>query len=767
MKQINKRNLLVYLLGVIIARAALFDINPVAIGFFAAVFLERKTRGFIFLSTLVGIATVMPIVDVTKYGLIMIVIMLVTALIENQERKVSISLIGCLAGIVTVIMGITKGMMSTNVDFFIIIAVLEGLVVFATAGIFHEGISYILYAKKGQVLNNEQIISLSIIIGVFVYAIPKLEYMQFSIVETVAYFIILLIGYKYGAGAGAITGAVCGIVLGLQNNIVGMIGSMCILGILSGMFREVGKIGTGIAFILGALSLGYLNVDFLLEVSQLRALASSIVLFTLLPSSLVYKIDIGERERGSKGQDIFEKENVQNIARGKLKEFSESFKQLATTFHSISDKKSVLSRQDINQIFDDVSDRLCKNCSECDVCWKKNFYDTYKGAFSILSSAEKNGYILDKDIPEDFANRCINMKEFMLETNKSLEVAKLNLNWKNRMAESREAIALQLGEVANIINDFSMDLYQTVDVSETMEEYLIHRLRVNHIEVKQVTIFEKRNKKQEIYMVAKTEKGRCITTREASSMVSEIFGKRMRPSDGTKNVIAKEYDTIVFVEDTNYKVLTGTARATKFGERISGDNYSFITLPSGEMVMTLSDGMGTGVRACEESQSVIELLEQFMEAGFKEDSSIKLINSILVLKSEEESFSTIDMGIIDLYTGVCDFIKIGAATTFVKRDNWVEIITSSSMPVGIFTEVEYEGISKKLYDKDFVIMVTDGVLDCIHEGDKEKFMEDIIMQIKTNNPSEIANYILEKAIEQNDHTAKDDMTVLVAGIWKK
>lgn len=355
----------------------------------------------------------------------------------------------------------------------------------------------------------------------------------------------------------------------------------------------------------------------------------------------------------------------------------------------------------------------------------------------------------------------------MAETNRSLEVAKLNLNWQNRMAESREAIAVQLSEVATIIEDFSLDLYDTVDISETMEEYMIHRLRVNHIEVKQIAILEKRNRKQEIYMVAKTEKGRCITTREAATMISEIFGKRMRPSDGTKNVIAKEYDTIVFVEDTNFKVLTGTARATKYGERVSGDNFSFITLSNGEMIMTLSDGMGTGVKACEESQSVIELLEQFMEAGFREESAIKLINSILVLKSEQQTFSTIDMGILNLYTGVCDFVKIGASTTFIKRDNWVETITSTSLPVGVFNEVDFDGISKKLYDGDYIIMVTDGVLDCIQAEDKEQYLEDIIMNMKITNSGDMANYILERAIEQNNHTAMDDMTVIVAGVWKK
>lgn len=767
MKQINKRVILINLLGIVVARATLFQINPVALGFFAAVYLEKNTRLFIFLSTLIGMGTVMDPIDVAKYGLVMLIVTIVTSLVENQEKRITITMMGTLGGIATTVMGVTKGLLSVNVEYYIIIAILEGIIVFATTGIFNKGIEYILYSKKGQVINNEQMISLAIIIGVFVYAMPRFSFLEFSFVETAAYFLILLLGYKYGAGAGAIAGAACGIVLGIQNDMISLIGIMCILGILAGMFREIGKIGTALAFAIGAIAFGYFYVTYLTEVSQIRALVSSVILFLFLPSSLIYKIDVGEREYSKNKEELFAKQNLQGVAKGKLQEFSDSFHKLAKTFQTISDKKMSLSRQDINQIFDDISDKLCKDCSKCNLCWKNEFYDTYKAAFNILTTVEKNGYIKESDIPESFSNRCINVSEFVAETNRSLEVAKLNLNWQNRMAESREAIAVQLSEVATIIEDFSLDLYDTVDISETMEEYMIHRLRVNHIEVKQIAILEKRNRKQEIYMVAKTEKGRCITTREAATMISEIFGKRMRPSDGTKNVIAKEYDTIVFVEDTNFKVLTGTARATKYGERVSGDNFSFITLSNGEMIMTLSDGMGTGVKACEESQSVIELLEQFMEAGFREESAIKLINSILVLKSEQQTFSTIDMGILNLYTGVCDFVKIGASTTFIKRDNWVETITSTSLPVGVFNEVDFDGISKKLYDGDYIIMVTDGVLDCIQAEDKEQYLEDIIMNMKITNSGDMANYILERAIEQNNHTAMDDMTVIVAGVWKK
>jgi stage II sporulation protein E len=184
-------------------------------------------------------------------------------------------------------------------------------------------------------------------------------------------------------------------------------------------------------------------------------------------------------------------------------------------------------------------------------------------------------------------------------------------------------------------------------------------------------------------------------------------------------------------------------------------------------MLALSDGMGTGKDAGDESEMVMSLLEQMIESGFKAETAIKLINSSLVLKSDRQTFSTIDMSIINLFTGMCEFIKIGAAAAFIKRDNWVETISSTTLPIGMFGSVDYDTVTKKLYEGDVVIMVTDGALDSLKEENKEAAMEQLILEIKSKNPQEIANRILDKTLSQTNFTPMDDMTVITAGIWLK
>ncbi len=183
--------------------------------------------------------------------------------------------------------------------------------------------------------------------------------------------------------------------------------------------------------------------------------------------------------------------------------------------------------------------------------------------------------------------------------------------------------------------------------------------------------------------------------------------------------------------------------------------------------MMLSDGMGSGSEAFEESETVIELLEQFLEAGFREEPAIKLINSVLVLRTENSMSSTVDLCVVNLCAGTCEFVKVGAATTFIKRDHFVESISSNSMPAGILNQVDYDSKSKKLYDGDYVIMVSDGVIDCVEDEDKEGYFIDFIKNIPFKSPQEIANAILSAALEKHGYVPADDMTVLVTGIWKK
>jgi stage II sporulation protein E len=240
----------------------------------------------------------------------------------------------------------------------------------------------------------------------------------------------------------------------------------------------------------------------------------------------------------------------------------------------------------------------------------------------------------------------------------------------------------------------------------------------------------------------------------------------MMPAKDSRAFVGNERTTLLFVERTNFQVLYGIGRAVKEKEQISGDNFSLYQCREGQFVAALSDGMGSGIAAYKESEMVIDLLEQFLEAGFTKETAARMINSTLVVRSDAQVFSTIDISALDLYSGVCEFLKVGASTTFIRRENWVETISSTSLPAGVFHKLDLDCVSKKLYDGDLVIMVTDGVLDALPAAHQESLMKDIIMEHENGNPKELASYILNRVQQYGNKEPSDDMTVLVMGIVK-
>ena len=125
------------------------------------------------------------------------------------------------------------------------------------------------------------------------------------------------------------------------------------------------------------------------------------------------------------------------------------------------------------------------------------------------------------------------------------------------------------------------------------------------------------------------------------------------------------------------------------------------------------------------------------------------------------------MCIRDRYTGMAKLYKIGAAATFIKRGAEVECITSQSLPVGAQVQMDISVQETKLTGGDFVVMVTDGVLEYLHVKKPEDTMQEIIESIQTNNPGILAKKIMERVMLFTGGKAKDDMTVLAACIWEK
>ena len=451
----------------------------------------------------------------------------------------------------------------------------------------------------------------------------------------------------------------------------------------------------------------------------------------------------------------------------KVERYAASFQKLADTFYGMPYRKDYLSGKQVETIVHDVCDKVCSHCYQREICWGEQAQNMYHGAEAMIRAMEEGSEEPVQKVKSDWMSVCSRFSQFYETINDGFTRERQKLMWDNRMIESRLAVAQQLTEISKILEMVSQDLYDISQAEPKFTEELRKNLKKRHIVLKQVWVMDKVEGRRQVFLNMRARSGQCISMTEVAQILSKECGTAMVPISGSRCIVNGEYHTVHFVEDVSYQMLYGVAKLTREREKVSGDNYICRQEDGGRFVMCLSDGMGSGMEACKESEVVVELLEQFMESGFSQETAAKMVNSALVLKGQDGMFSTLDICAVDLYTGICNFLKAGASATFIKRDHWVEAISSESLAAGLVQQLDFETASRKLYHGDYLIMMTDGVLDALPVEREEETMKEIIMDVHEETPKEMSRGILERVLGYSDYCAKDDMTVLVAGMWKK
>ncbi len=456
-----------------------------------------------------------------------------------------------------------------------------------------------------------------------------------------------------------------------------------------------------------------------------------------------------------------------NPQKEKVERYAASFRKLADSFYGLPYRKDYLSSGQVDGIIRETCEEVCSHCYQRDICWGAQYQEMYRRSERLIRSMEENDPEGMQETRSDWMSICSRFSGYSEALGNAYIRARQKLIWDNRMIESRLAVAQQLQEMSKIMDMVAEDLYDISLADSQLMTELQRLFRKKHIVVKQVWVMDKVEGRRQIFLTMRARSGQCISVNEVAQLLSQEFGTPMAAAGGGRRIVNGEYHTVHFVEDVSYQVLYGVAKLTKEQEKVSGDNYVCRQEEAGRFVMCLSDGMGSGVEACRESEEVVELLEQFLESGFSQETAAKMVNSALVMKGQEGEFSTVDICAVDLYTGICNFLKAGASATFIKRDHWVEAISSESLAAGLMQQVDFETSSRKLYHGDYLIMMTDGVLDALPSMREEETMKEIIMDIHEETPKEMSRGILERVLGYSDYCARDDMTVLVAGMWKK
>ncbi len=335
-----------------------------------------------------------------------------------------------------------------------------------------------------------------------------------------------------------------------------------------------------------------------------------------------------------------------------------------------------------------------------------------------------------------------------------------------KLWENRKVICDNLNEVAQIMEKVAKEEFHYRPMESRVQRMISRALREEGIDVGNLCYFPCRNGQQAIGMSLRAMGKGGRPAAEVSDMLSVLLQRHLQLSAVSPYLVDRKSRSFLFVEEANYIALTGFAKVVRESEVISGDNYALLESEKGKMTILLSDGTGSGEKAGRDSGQVLDLMEKMLEAGYEIQSAISLINSALYAKAEDSNHPTLDACNLDLYRGQCDFYKVGGAISFLKRGKRVESIEVGNLPLGIFQNIEVESFSKSLQDGDYLIMMSDGVLDAFGEDAYEELLMQAISEIGEQNPGEIAEKLLHLAIHSCEGHITDDMTIIVTGVWE-
>ena len=336
--------------------------------------------------------------------------------------------------------------------------------------------------------------------------------------------------------------------------------------------------------------------------------------------------------------------------------------------------------------------------------------------------------------------------------------------WK--LWENRQVIGRNLQEIAQIMTQVATEELWYQPIEEKKRKLLLHMLRGEGIDAENICYLPNEKGRKTIGMTLITDRKEGTPVVEVSDMLSVLLKKPFQPSVTSPYLIDQTKRSFVFVEEARYIALTGFCRAVKENETVSGDNYSIIESEKGKMTLLLSDGTGSGEQASADSEKVLDLMEKMLEAGFTMDTAVNMVNAAVFAGGEESNHPTLDICMLDLYQGICEITKIGGVATFLKRDRRVEEISMGNLPLGIFQSIQVQTLHRQLQDGDYLILMTDGVLDALEGEDCEELMAGTISGLTERNPQEIAERLMQLVLCRCGGHILDDMTILVVGVWE-
>ena len=765
-RYINIKTVIFMLLGFFLSRFTIVDgVAPFGIPFFLFFIKFDQHKYPVFLSTLARVLlSFNDITSVIKYSICLVIILIFSNKIKKLDSISKISLLGAII-LLPMSLGEVAYYSNNNVYDYIVVF-MEFVVTFISSYIFSFGIKFLLNNKSKMYISPEEVVSLSLLVAFSIIGMGDIGLFGVSVRGVLATVLILTASILGGSTLGATSGVIVGLGFMISNVVSALyMGVYSFAGLVSGAFNKLNKYISIIGYLLSWIIIYSYTSGITSNLSQIIDIAIGCLIVSLIPKSFFSKMEKLVKTKVDSNEAVYEYiTRSKNITSSKLMNIQRVYNELANTFDKVRERDKIIDQRDVATIIDMIHNDECKYCSMQRICWESKFNYTYNLIYEMIEKIE-DGEISERDIPDKFRKECMKPEIIIKVANYYYKMYALDYDWNMKLCETRNVISKQIRDISKSIESISKSLDQDIMLNLDKEKEIFDELQRNNIIVDKVNYIQENNEDFKITIEMKNCRDGCLCDEKLLKIISDFVGESLDIQKIGCHCLG-ENCKVILTKAEKFKVVTEVATMSRDGHIFCGDNYTFMEIYEGKYMMAISDGMGKGKKAYDESSVTIDILENMMEAKIDKEIVINTINNMLLLKSSEEIFSTVDLVILHLKKGRLETVKMGACSTYISRENKdVDLISSSSLPVGILSEVNLDRHNVKIKDGDFIIMVSDGIVDAGKNNDfGENWLIYFLKKLTTANPKEIANQILDRALELQLGDVEDDMTVLVTKV---
>jgi len=764
--------LLIIGVGFLLGRASMLEgIAPFAAAFFGVVLYLRKDLAF---WAMLAIAAgsfwaiePMPAVVCAQIGLIFL---LYRALVLYEKADLSQAPVVVFAS--TLIVKLFAVLLAEAAGWMpYLLALVEAGLAFVLTLLFVHALPVLSRKGRTTELRHEEWIGVAILLACLLTGMTGWEVYGVALAGVLSRYFVVAVAYAGGPSLGTSAGVVAGMILSLSDlQATSEIGLLAFGGLMAGLLREGGKAASVFGLLLGTSVFALFGATTADTMASTWATVASAVLFLLTPRSWTESMSRfvpGTTTYAQQQREYAQK--VRDLTAERVEKFSAVFRQLSRSFRQMTAENGEAAEQvrDMDSFVNGVHERACANCHRRGLCWNGQFIQTYKLMTDMMTAVENNPDFMASQIPKSWEKACVKTPFVLDLLKRQYEVYRHDLHWRQQLQDSRFLVADQLSGVSQVMDDLVKEIRREAKQMEAQERQIRDALDHLGLAIQSIDILSLEEGHIDIEMVHAFRTGYDECRKMIAPILTEILGETVTVSGERSGVPAPHLSTVTFASAKLFEVETGVAGAAKDGDMLSGDSFSMVELGSGKFAVALSDGMGNGVRARMESSAALSMLEQLLQSGIDERLAVKSVNSILLLRSPDEMFATVDLALIDLYTAHATMLKIGSTPSFIKRGREVIPIAANNLPIGILQDIEIDLLRVQLQPGDTLIMMTDGILDAAgHAINKELWMKRVLTDLQDDDPQEIADALLDTALRQYPGGVKDDMTVVVTRITR-